>query len=644
MEGSVVAWDTNLDKDSIAYKIAAAKGVHVRVVAGPGTGKSFAMKRRVARLLEENVAPKKILAVTFTRVAAEDLHRELQKLDTPGCDELEGQTLHSLGMRILSRKHALEALGRVSRTLNRFEQATLISDLADHHGGRKKCKKLIEAYEAAWAQSQGDQPGFPNTDEERKFEKDLLSWLKFHRGMLIGEIIPYLVRYLKENPQANEHNEYQHILVDEYQDLNKAEQTAIGYLAANGSICIVGDDDQSIYSFKKAHPEGIREWPKTHPECTNLEMDDCYRCPTSIVDMANELIAHNTNRDDRKLKAIAKNGPGEIEIVQSLNPAEEAEWITSKILTLLKSGVHEHEIIVLVQRSKMARAILDTLKQAGIRAKSYYEESQLESEAAQERFALLKLLLNRDDRVALRYLVGKGSPNRRSKAYKKLRAHCEITGESPWVALEKLNSGELTISYLKQLVAEYSEIRKRLDELEDAKNDLPKLVDALFPEGTAELAELRELALSLMGASKDVQELFGGMLKEITQPDIPPAVEDVRVMSLHKSKGLSSPYVFIAGCVQGILPQAADDDIPIAEQDAALEEARRLMFVGITRVKSQLPARPGTLCISFPKEMNAGKASGAKISFSFVQFGLAQLLPSQFLKELGKQAPAPKKV
>src|SRR3954451_24171264 len=104
-----MAWDKELEKDGIAYAIASAPEKRLRVIAGPGTGKSFAMKRRVARLLEEGVAPSEILAMTFTRVAAEALHRELKQLDTPGCDQLEGKTLHSLAMCILGRKHIFEA-------------------------------------------------------------------------------------------------------------------------------------------------------------------------------------------------------------------------------------------------------------------------------------------------------------------------------------------------------------------------------------------------------------------------------------------------------------------------------------------------------------------------------------------------------
>lgn len=130
-------WSDGLNPATPAYQIAASANARVRVVAGPGTGKSFAMKRRVARLLENGVGPNAILPVTFTRVAAEDLHRELVGMQVPGCDELEGVTLHSLALRMLMRNHVLAATGRVPRPLNGFELEPMICDLMDAHNGKR---------------------------------------------------------------------------------------------------------------------------------------------------------------------------------------------------------------------------------------------------------------------------------------------------------------------------------------------------------------------------------------------------------------------------------------------------------------------------------------------------------------------------
>jgi len=257
-------WDADLDKNSIAYAIAADQSRYIRVLAGPGTGKSFALKRRVARLLESAVVPERLLPVTFTNIAAEDLQRELIQVGAPNCEDIRAGTLHPICMRILTRQHVLQGTGRISRPLNRFEMEPLLQDLPANFGDKRQRAKRIRAYEAAWARLQHDIPGFALTEGDRDFESQLVAWLRFHRDMLIGEIIPLVYQYLRDNPVAPERQLYDHVLVDEYQDLNRAEQAVIDMLSENAHICAVGDDDQSLYSFKYAHPAGIRSFPDSH--------------------------------------------------------------------------------------------------------------------------------------------------------------------------------------------------------------------------------------------------------------------------------------------------------------------------------------------------------------------------------------------
>ena len=138
-----MAWDSDLDPQSSVYQIAADEARFVRVLAGPGTGKSFALKRRVARLLETGVPPTRILPVTFTKVAAEDLQRELANMEVVGCEQIRGSTLHSLGMRILSRQNVLAVTGRVARPLNRFEVEPLLYDLSASFGDKRERARRI---------------------------------------------------------------------------------------------------------------------------------------------------------------------------------------------------------------------------------------------------------------------------------------------------------------------------------------------------------------------------------------------------------------------------------------------------------------------------------------------------------------------
>jgi DNA helicase II / ATP-dependent DNA helicase PcrA len=334
-----MAWSDELLPGTPSHSIAASLNRQIRVVAGPGTGKSFAMKRRVARLLECGIEPKNILPVTFTRVAAEDLHRELVGMGAPGCENLQGMTLHSLALRILIRNHVLDATGRTPRPLNDFEIKPLEADLSSGHGGVRKVRKHIKAYEAAWARLQHDEPGFEQSTEDERFASDVVTWLVFHRAMLIGELIPQLYHYLFSNPAARERNEHSHILVDEFQDLNKAEQGVIDLISKNAEVCIVGDDDQSIYSFKHAHPEGIRDWIANRPEADDLSLSDCRRCPTSVVAMANALIRQNVNRPvPRPLLPFAENGPGDVRIIQYPTSAHEVDGVANIVRDLTDRG------------------------------------------------------------------------------------------------------------------------------------------------------------------------------------------------------------------------------------------------------------------------------------------------------------------
>src|SRR5271155_4329867 len=207
-------WNTNLA--GTALNIAGYTGTQLRVVAGPGTGKTYAIMRRVARLLEENVQPERVLAISFTRTAAHDLVDKLAQLGTPGADQVAAKTLHSLSFGLLSRSEVFQMLGRVARPLLAYEQDTMVSDLAPDFGGKRQVNKLIEAFEAAWARLQHHVPGWPSDPTEQAFDHSLKSWLRFHNAMLVGEVVPLALDFILQNPGHPEIPIYEHVLVDEY--------------------------------------------------------------------------------------------------------------------------------------------------------------------------------------------------------------------------------------------------------------------------------------------------------------------------------------------------------------------------------------------------------------------------------------------
>lgn len=641
-------WNDNLTPGTATYGIASSTTRYVRVIAGPGTGKSFAMKRRVGRLLEEGVEPELILPVTFTRIAAEDLHRELVGMGVPRCEEIKGTTLHSLALKILMRQHALAATGRTPRPLNGFEIKPLEYDLADRHGGVREVRKKMKAYEAAWARLQRDEPNFAQSPNDLAYERDLLEWLLFHEGMLIGEVIPYLYDYLRNNPGATERTEFLHILVDEFQDLNKAEQGVIRLLSDNAHVCVVGDDDQSIYSFKHAHPEGIRNWSTEHAGAYDQTLDDCYRCPTTVVAMANSLIAANAARPvARALVPLAQNGAGVVSILQFSNLDAEVRGVAQRIAAMVAAGTPPGDILVLAQRGVIGTPIFEELVRLGVPTKSYYAEAELDAEAAQIYFAFLKLLASPEDRVALRFLLGVNSPGSwLSNAYGRLQQHCSGSGQSPWTALTQIADGLLRLPHTNVLVARFREIRHELTRLQDVARNfgMAGIVDDLFPDANNAVREIRALSISMLEQAPDIDPV--SFVRELTtaiaKPEVPSEITDVRIMSLHKSKGLSAPVTVIAGCIDGLLPKQPDATLPIQARNASIEEQRRLFFVGITRVKATLAqGKPGTLILTYSQAMPIAAAKGAGIEPAAVHRGNAQLLASRFIGELGASAPHP---
>lgn len=635
-----MAWDSGLE--GTARQIAATGESPLRVMAGPGTGKSFAMKRRITRLLEEGCSPEKILAVTFTRNAAASLVDDLNNLGVDGCNDVCVGTLHALCFSIIVNEEVFEFLDRHPRPLItyrdygvlRFEASALLDDLKHTglFGGKRDCTKKILEFEAAWAKLQSDVPGWPSTAIDRNFNGVLLSWLQFHESMLIGEVVPEALRYLRNNPESEYLNRFEHVIVDEYQDLNRAEQELIDVLSARGKLAIVGDVDQSIYRFRHANPEGITDFHEHHGGTHDETLDLCRRCPTRVVSIADNLICNNHTGDAVcRLRPMDGRPEGHVKIVQWAHVGQETEGMANFVRHLVNTvGILPQDILILTPRRLLAYALRDRINQHGISVHSFYQEEALEEAEAQEGFAKLTLLANPNDRVALRWWLGREHASGRAAEYSRLREYCESNGVPPRDALDSFLAGQQTIPRIDGLVAQYRILQEQLSRIQGLT--LPEIIDAVFPDDTPGCRELRDLAILKLNVAESIQQLFDYIKLNVVHPEAPSEFNYVRIMSLHKSKGLTSRAVIVTGCSHGLIPTLLKD----ATQDenaANFREQRRLFYVALTRCTEYL-------VLSSAARMDIAYAS--KLRAKFRPIGGTRngaITSSPYLAELGPNAP-----
>ena len=239
---------------------------------------------------------------------------------------------------------------------------------------------------------------------------------------------------------------------------------------------------------------------------------------------------------------------------------------------------------------------------------------------------MLNLLAEPEDRVALRYWLGYGSPSWRSGAYTKLRAHCEQTGLSPNEALKRQLSGELSVPGVSKLVQRFKDLQKELAPIADLKGS--SLVDRVMHPDRKEIKILRDSVLPMVEEDTSAREIIERVRAAVTRPEMPEEGDFVRIMSLQKSKGLTSKVVIVAGCIEGFIP-VHPRDVPEAEAAEILKEQRRLFYVAITRATDVLVV---SSFAEIPRQL--AYKTGAAVR------GWSDTVASRFIRELGPAAPA----
>jgi superfamily I DNA/RNA helicase len=649
-------WNDDLDIGTPAFNLASTGSQTVRAVAGPGSGKSFAIKRRVARLLEEGIQPDQILAITFTRTAAQDLKREISSLGIAGADEVHSRTLHSHALKILMQADVLERTGRKPRMVIEHEIAPALRDIdRPEFEGVKEKKKLLDSYLAAWACLQTDTPGFVKDKAQELFENDFIGWLSEHEGILVGEVVPVAIDFLRNNPASHEIGKYKAILVDEYQDLNRSEQEFIRLIRGNADIVIVGDDDQSIYGFKFAHPEGIQEIDKLHGDFEDIPFNECRRCPKQVTLMASALISKNPNRTLGDLVPHAKNHDGIVEIIQWNTYEDELEGISKIIIAELEKGeIKPEDVLVLAPRRRIGYRLRDNLIAAGLPVKSYFRESAISKDQVKRAYSLLNFLANPTDIISLRYLIGFGSADFRKTQYSKL---CQLASDNKLSLVETLHhilKGKLDEKGVKTIVEEYRKVLASLTTIK--KEIISDPVDAfqtLFIKTADDEIEFYELNQLYKNAIEEIgteaietdpaefenwfKEIFSTLQESIALPDSPEDIDHIRIMSLHASKGLSAKFVVLCSMIDHLMP-FLPSELSKEEVIHQIQEQRRLFYVAITRCKASKEYAGRLIISSFMSIFGLDAVRMGIPTNPKFQLGVSS---TRYIKEFGLTAPKP---
>ncbi len=651
-----MSWDDGLEAGSPAYNLASSNENVIRSLAGPGSGKSFAIKRRIAKMIEGGIPPEKILAITFTRTSAADLRKEIASIELEGIERVLARTVHSHAMSILLQAAVQEITERSPRIILEHEISPAFRDIEnplDLDVNQKK--KMLKAFTAGWATLQNEAPGFPRNESEAIFETELIEWLKWHQALRVDEVITIALRYLRNNPACPEIGKYRAILVDEYQDLNKAEQEFIRQIKGNATIVIVGDDDQSIYGFKFAHPEGIRAIDTLYGESFDISFNVIRRCPKRVTLMASELISKNPNRTLGKLIPYANNQEGTVEIVQWGDDGKEINGLAKIIKHEIEAGnISPGDILVLSPRRKIGYKLRDKLLLEHIAVKSYFREDVISKDKVKRAYSLLYLFAFPDDKISIRFLLGCTSFDYRRNQYKYLRQYATEQNLSLREALDKILSERLKIKGITTIIQEYRKILTDLNAIRQKLLEDPKSLFECFnnqPDDESDFYELSTIYTNIINNYLDddgepnadnISIWFSKIMQEIVEsiamPDSPEEINHVRIMSLHAAKGLSAKFVILTSMIEGLMP-SLNQDLTAEEQQKAIEEQRRLFYVAITRCKSSETDYPGRLIISSFIQMNSNDAKKMKIPAR--NSTNTQMSATRFLRDFGRTSPTP---
>ena len=582
------------------------------VIAGAGSGKTKVLTHKIAYLLsEKNVKPWNILSITFTNKAANEMKQRVEKLVGEASQEMWLGTIHSICVRILRR--FIDRIG--------FDTTFLIFDSTDQRTLVKECIKSIGLDDKLFTDrsvlseiSNGKndmlEPKAYQVKYNGDFRKEKIGEvyelyqkkLKENNALDFDDIINYTIKILTENPDVLEYytEKFKYVLVDEYQDTNKAQFMLVSILASKyGNITVVGDNDQGIYSFRGADITNILNFEKDFPGSKIVKLEQNYRCTGNILKAANAVIKNNENKYDKKL--WTENEEGKLPcIYKAEDEYDEASYIVKQINMLkMEEYLKLSDFVILYRMNSQSRAIEDIFRRENIPYKiigglKFYERKEIK-----DIIAYLRLIFNTSDNLSLKRIINEPKRGIGKTSLDNIQDISDKTGKSMYEIIKYAEQYELNRVKANsiQFVEVIEDLRKQVNQIpisELIKLTLNKTgyVKALENENTIEAeSRIQNLEEFLTVAIEFEEQMAENTLAEFLESisltsdidNMEESEDTVTLMTLHSAKGLEFPVVFLVGMEEGIFPGYKS-----IEEIKELEEERRLFYVGITRAMQYL--------------------------------------------------------
>lgn len=582
------------------------------VIAGAGSGKTKVLTHKIAYLLsEKNVKPWNILSITFTNKAANEMKQRVEKLVGEASQEMWLGTFHSICVRILRR--FIDRIG--------FDTTFLIFDSTDQRTLVKECIKSMRLDDKLFTDrsvlseiSNGKndmlEPKAYQVKYNGDFRKEKIGEvyelyqkkLKENNALDFDDIINYTIKILTENPDVLEYytEKFKYVLVDEYQDTNKAQFMLVSILASKyGNITVVGDNDQGIYSFRGADITNILNFEKDFPGSKIVKLEQNYRCTGNILKAANAVIKNNENKYDKKL--WTENEEGKLPcIYKAEDEYDEASYIVKQINMLkMEEYLKLSDFVILYRMNSQSRAIEDIFRRENIPYKiigglKFYERKEIK-----DIIAYLRLIFNTSDNLSLKRIINEPKRGIGKTSLDNIQDISDKTGKSMYEIIKYAEQYELNRVKANsiQFVEVIEDLRKQVNQIpisELIKLTLNKTgyVKALENENTIEAeSRIQNLEEFLTVAIEFEEQMAENTLAEFLESisltsdidNMEESEDTVTLMTLHSAKGLEFPVVFLVGMEEGIFPGYKS-----IGEIKELEEERRLFYVGITRAMQYL--------------------------------------------------------